>query len=534
MKNRAKNSKRFFTTTMLCILTLIAVPFADVNAQVDVTVYMDSTDQTIRGFGAANIVDWYGEDLTMDDVETAYGTGEGQLGFNILRLRISPNPADWDNGNQIETAKKAHEMGAIVWAAPWNPPASMYDPNSEQRKVDPAKYDLYAAHLDSFNTYMSNNGVPMYAISVQNEPDYADDWTAWEPNEIVTFLRDHAPSIGTRVIAPESFQFRRSYSDPILNDSLANAHTDIIGGHIYGGGTARYPLAKQKGKEVWMTEYYTSSDRSANLWPDALLVGADIHEVMEAGWHAYIWWQIKRYYSPIHDGVDVVESGQDFNDYGTVGSVTKRGYVMSQFARFVRPGFQRVYVNGPFGRGFARVSVSAFKDTTTNNMVMVVVNDESSEKELNIIVEDGTPDVLSQYRTNDELNAEKLDDLEVGSSTFAITVPAKSITTYVSDYIPVSAQEETASSPDGFELKQNYPNPFNPVTNINYSVPTTSEVSLKVYDMLGREVITLVNEKVAAGEHTSSFDASNLSSGVYIYQLKSGEFIETRKMTLIK
>jgi glucuronoarabinoxylan endo-1,4-beta-xylanase len=260
-----------------CLSTLLSVALFGIVSQTvhaqagEVTIYMDSTAQTIRGFGAANIVDWYGPDLTMDEVDYVFGTDDGELGFNILRLRISPDPNAWGNGNQVETARKAYEMGALIWAAPWNPPASMYDPNSEQRKVDPAKYDLYAAHLDSFNTYMSERGVPLYGISIQNEPDFANDWTAWEPDEIVTFLQEHAPSIDTRIIAPESFQFRRNYSDLILNDSLANAHTDIIGGHIYGGGIAPYPMAEEKGKEVWMTEHYTTSDRSANIWPDGTL-----------------------------------------------------------------------------------------------------------------------------------------------------------------------------------------------------------------------------------------------------------------------
>lgn len=94
-------------------------------------------------------------------------------------------------------------------------------------------------------------------------------------------------------------------------------------------------------------------------------------------------------------------------------------------------------------------------------------------------------------------------------------------------------QTETAL-PKEFKLNQNYPNPFNPSTVISYQLAENSEVKLKVFDMLGREVATLVNERVQAGEHQVSFDASTLSSGIYIYQLKTGEFSSTRKMLLIK
>ncbi len=90
--------------------------------------------------------------------------------------------------------------------------------------------------------------------------------------------------------------------------------------------------------------------------------------------------------------------------------------------------------------------------------------------------------------------------------------------------------------PSSFELYQNYPNPFNPVTNINYIIPIDSEVKLKIFDALGREVVTLVNEYQKAGSYSAEFRAqsSELSSGVYFYRLQAGNFIATKKMILLK
>jgi hypothetical protein len=89
--------------------------------------------------------------------------------------------------------------------------------------------------------------------------------------------------------------------------------------------------------------------------------------------------------------------------------------------------------------------------------------------------------------------------------------------------------------PTQFELDQNFPNPFNPSTNINYSVPKTSLVTIKVYDILGKEVAALVNEEKSAGNYSVQFSAnSNMASGVYFYRMQAGSFTETKKLILLK
>ncbi len=88
--------------------------------------------------------------------------------------------------------------------------------------------------------------------------------------------------------------------------------------------------------------------------------------------------------------------------------------------------------------------------------------------------------------------------------------------------------------PSSYSLKQNYPNPFNPTTNINFSIPRSGLVTLKVYDMVGREVASLVNEVKNAGSYIVGFNASNLPSGAYFYRVSAGDFVDTKKMLLIK
>ncbi|RPH38026.1 T9SS C-terminal target domain-containing protein, partial [bacterium] len=94
--------------------------------------------------------------------------------------------------------------------------------------------------------------------------------------------------------------------------------------------------------------------------------------------------------------------------------------------------------------------------------------------------------------------------------------------------------ESPSQLPTSFSLAQNYPNPFNPKTGIRFQVPGVSDVKLVVYDILGREVAALVNEKKPAGTYEMSVDATGLASGVYFYRLTAGSFVQTKRMTLVK
>lgn len=97
-----------------------------------------------------------------------------------------------------------------------------------------------------------------------------------------------------------------------------------------------------------------------------------------------------------------------------------------------------------------------------------------------------------------------------------------------------TAVEDIRSAPTDFALHQNFPNPFNPVTLIRYSLPESRHVTMSVYDVLGKEVMTLINTTQEAGHHTIFLDASNLVSGIYFYRLRAGEFVETKRLMLVK
>jgi hypothetical protein len=99
----------------------------------------------------------------------------------------------------------------------------------------------------------------------------------------------------------------------------------------------------------------------------------------------------------------------------------------------------------------------------------------------------------------------------------------------------ITSVEQTPSMlPSCFTLEQNYPNPFNPSTTISFSLPTQFFVSLKVFDLIGREIITIVSEELSAGTYTRQWNATGIPSGVYFYHLQAGSFSETKKLILLR
>jgi len=505
-----------YITVVIIIISLWQMLIGD-----SAYIYLDSTKQVIQGFGAANILPWR-SDMTDEEIEKAFGTGEGQLGFTILRIRV-PNDEDQFSMN-VRTAKAAYERGVKIIASPWSPPAYMKSNNNVVggRLLD-EYYDDFAEYLKSFAEYMAENGAPLYAISIQNEPDIkvgyeSCDWTA---SDMVKFLRENASIIrseGVKIMAPESYQFRREMSDPILNDSLACANLDIVAGHIYGAGLEPYPLAESKGKEVWMTEHLILE----TSWPYALSTANDINDCMRAGMSAYVWWYIVRFYGPISDG----ESG----GYAK-GEVTKRGYVMSQFSRFIRPGYRRVYSTYIPQRD---VFVTSYKgDSINNKIIIVAINSGSEDKQQDFIIKDGIVSKFTPFTTSSGKNCERGEDIMVTDSTFSITLPASSITTFVSDEIK-DGIVENKNVLNEFHLFQNYPNPFNSVTKIRYSILDKCYVKLKLYNLLGKEVCTLFEGLSNSGTYEVILDGSSLESGVYIYTMEVNGKKVSKKLLLIK
>ncbi|WP_405431647.1 RICIN domain-containing protein [Micromonospora sp. NBC_00617] len=417
-------SRRTILTTMgaVPVATVAAVAGATEASAAAATINLSAQRQTIRGFGAMAHAAWIG-DLTAAQRETAFGTGEGRLGFSLLRIPVGENQADWSA--DLATAQRAAELGVTVFASPWNPPASMIETftrggQTNAKRLRYSSYGAYAQHLNNFTTHLRDNGVNLYAISVQNEPDYATEWTWWTSTEMVRFLRENAGSISTRVIAPESFQYVKSMSDPILNDSTALANVDIIGAHLYGTSYSNfpYPLFKQKGagKELWMTEVYypNSNTNSGDAWPEALDVGEHIHHAMvDAEFQAYVWWYLRRSYGPMRED----------------GQISKRGAMMAHFARFVRPGYVRIDATA---NPASNVYVSAYRGGDTVVIVAVNKNTSSVSQQFTLSNTSASGSVTN-WLTDGSRNVAPQGALTMSNGSLTVTLPARSVMTLVAN-----------------------------------------------------------------------------------------------------
>jgi hypothetical protein len=203
--------------------------------------------------------------------------------------------------------------------------------------------------------------------------------------------------------------------------------------------------------------------------------------------------------------------------------------VMSQWARFVRPGFTRVpAVSG----GGTAVYATAYRGGA--RLVIVVVNTRTTAATQTFRLSGcgGAEPMFTPYVTTAAKNCVRGEDLPAAGGAFIATLEPSSVTTFTADL--VSGMHGRSGPSVDLRLNPNYPNPFNPRTRVTIELPRACVASLKVYNLLGTEIATLLDGRHSAGRHDLDFDASGLASGTYVLRLAAGGAVLTRKMTLLR
>jgi len=339
-----------------------------------VTVTVSETAaQYVRGFGGMSNAFGIGPDgvaryMELKDIDTMFDPDTG-LGLKFMRIMIWPYPLSEvvsgmhnpQMGNQIyyELVKKVNSYGGYVIASPWTAPAE-YKTNESLAAGGSLKtvyYGEYAKYLRDFAQEMADNDAPIYAISIQNEPNIIVryDGMEWTSQENLNFIRDYGnftrnPSVipawgagkaqsHVRVIPGEPHQPNDWYQasmDLILDNPTALANTDIAAYHIYGVQGSRVTVSRNgrlnnAGIETWMTEYNINSGGDGSLYPQDStwdFVWPFIETVQQVivnnDSSAYIHWYLKRFYGVVGEGA-----------YTTInGAVLPRGYAFSHFAKY--------------------------------------------------------------------------------------------------------------------------------------------------------------------------------------------------------
>jgi glucuronoarabinoxylan endo-1,4-beta-xylanase len=407
----------------------------------DVVVAWTDERQTITGFGAAAV--FWAANITDEQAQFFFSQPSG-LGLSLLR--ISAKSYQESNGSfttvptyspELETAKKAQALGARVWAASWTPPPAWKSNGAatgqSAARLQTNRYADFAQSLATFAASMSAEGVPLYGISFQNEPDHEASWEGcmWSSQEMTTFVRDHfgpklaATSPTTGIIAPDTASWGNfpGYVNAMVADNTAKGYIKVFATHPYGGGDLTYSVPHDNGKEFWETEI--SQERFPNDTPDPSMTSAItmlrmMHDHLTvANMNAWHWWALIHTENPITDPARqnpaLIQAGVTF----------KRAYALGNFAKFVRPGMVRM---GATASPATDILVSAYRDDA--QFAIVAINASSQPRTQKFWVEGAGLGQVVPWVTSDSSSLAKQAAL-TGTDNFSYSLPAKSVVTFV-------------------------------------------------------------------------------------------------------
>jgi glucuronoarabinoxylan endo-1,4-beta-xylanase len=366
----------------------------------DVTVTLSSLQQKISGFGASTA--WGNGFSNASDPDTLWSTTTG-AGLSLHRIRIA------QDGTTSETsvAQKAVTYGVKVWSAIW---ASNTSGQAE------------ATMLKTFAATMKTAGVPLYAMSAGNEPDSnANGSVYYSASSMATWVGNYfGPTLSSTalLIAPETENWCTfpSYLTALENNATAWSYVNIVATHEYGCNPSAYPAIAQAGKEFWETEIYDTSTTADPGMGSGLRIAALIHNAMTvANMNAWHYWWV---YGTVNQCLYCTDSKK----------WTKRLWVEGNYARFIRPGYQRV---GTTGTGPSNVLSSAYINPADGTVVIVAINNSTSATPISFYVSGATPCSVTPWVTDANNNLASTTAISVSNGRFSAMLGAQSVTTFV-------------------------------------------------------------------------------------------------------
>ena len=483
---------------ILCLVLSLLTGLVCMAQNATITINSQTRYQHVTGFGGFSPNPQFQYWLNDNDIEKLFGKGDNQLGLTIMRTYISNNKNNWGAG--IPNTRKAKQLGAIVFASPWSPPANWKTNNNVANggSLKESNYADWANFLNDYYNYTKQQGCAIDAISVQNEPDWKAEYESciWTGDQMAKFLREQGYRIGCKIIAPEAINFNPNMHNPILNDAAACAQLDIVGGHFYGWQPGNsYPLAAQKGKEVWMTEFLINERQNNNHinidWnTDGFLFAKSINDAMLANMSAWVHYALKRFYGAIGDG-----------QYGTVNDqITKRGWVLSQYAKYVS---NTTRIAHSISDGTGKLYGSAYIAPSNDKIIVMVINPSGNNYNTTIALPFATAQVQKIVTSGSQNAAKSTDNLAQKTNRPVVNVGAYSVNTFVftqngvstitSDYYaPANLTKPTVEGGENAEYK-----------NGRYYFHYQYSSGFSFYDFQGIRVKDLGNLNITCGSEST-------------------------------
>jgi glucuronoarabinoxylan endo-1,4-beta-xylanase len=392
-----------------------------VPATTNCVVNWNDLRQRIDGFGASSA--WMSGLLTTSAANLLFSTNNG-AGLSLLRTRIAPDGTSWETS----IAQQAQALGAKIWSTPWSPPAIYKNTNSVYGGSfvsSVANYQGYAAQLANYVASMTNAGISLFAVSVQNEPDYSTTnyesclWTALQIHDFVPYLSTALSNnnvASTRIMIAEDMNWKWDLAATAMNDNVSNL-VGVLAAHNYGSSAAPVTqFGNPCPKTLWETEHYFGADDSI---VNGVALAQEIHSFMTvAGANAYHYWWLKG-------------SGTGSLVGNSWTTPAKRIFVMGNYSRFVRPGYYRIGVSNN-----AFTSISAYKDTNSGSFAIVAINYSSATATQIFNLASFTASSVTPWITSSNLSLASQSAVGVTNSAFTYALPALSVVTFVGQQQP--------------------------------------------------------------------------------------------------
>jgi glucuronoarabinoxylan endo-1,4-beta-xylanase len=422
------------STTFLALLLLLLFCAPHSRAQT-ANVYWNRVDQVIDGFGASDAFE--SRPFTSAQAVLFFSPTSG-VGLSLLRTKVpedgSCSTINATCAGEVSDMQAAIANGARVWSTPWSPPATM---KSNDNLVNggsllAGSYGPYANYLSNYVKSLNTLfGINLYALSVQNEPTASAAWdsSTWSAANLETFAGENlgptfaADSLTPLIIAPETSAWQQlsSYSTKVMSDSAAASYIGIIATHDYNhsNGVPAYALGQFGDKHLWETEVCDHNPFDPSI-ASALTYAKYINDWMTIAnanaWH--YWWLI----GLNGDNEGLIDSAS--------GTVAKRLYSIGNYSKFVRPGFFRIDATATPQNG---VSVSAYKNSATGALVIVVINQNNSNISQSFTFNGTTASSVTPWITSATLNLAQQPDASVSHDSFTYSLPALSVISFVAN-----------------------------------------------------------------------------------------------------